>query len=105
MTSSFIPFCLEGLDLIFTRTMSRRLHPEWKAAFKKLTVAFDKFAPLYRKFVKACGKDPRSVLTPKLRVLLTYVRKWIRERDESIIGISEYSKSAREKSERKKSSF
>jgi len=84
-----IPVCLEGLDLIISRTMSRRLHPKWQEAFRKLSSAFEVFEPLYRKCVPASEKDPRCLLTPKLRCLLVYVEKWIETTGETLIGISE----------------
>ena len=84
-----IPACLEGLDLVISRAMSRRLHPEWREAFKILSTAFDVFEPLYRKCAPASEKDPRCLLTPKLRCLLVYVQKWIEETGETLIGVSE----------------
>ena len=44
---------------------------------------------LYRKCVPASEKDPRCLLTPKLRCLLVYVEKWIEVTGETLIGISE----------------
>ena len=84
-----IPACLEGLDFVISRTMSRRLHPEWHEAFKKLSTAFENFEPLYRNCVPASENDPRCLLTPKLRCLLVYVEKWIEETGETLIGVSE----------------
>ena len=84
-----IPACLEGLDFVISRTMSRVWHPEWREAFKKLSLAFDTFEPLYRNCVPASEKDPRCLLTPKLRCLLVYVEKWIEETGETLIGVSE----------------
>ena len=84
-----IPACLEGMQMIMTRTMSRRLHPEWREGFEKLDRAFSKFEPLYRKLVPASEKDPRVVRTPKIHVLVVYVRKWIEKHEQTTIPIQE----------------
>lgn len=84
-----IPECLEAMDLIMKHTMSRRLNRNWKRGFEKLSTAFHKFEPLYRNLVPTSEENPRILMTPKIRVLLVYVKRWVNKFQQTLIAISE----------------
>ena len=68
-----IPFCLKSMDRIMKCCMSRRLSPDWREGFDNLSAGFDSRVPM----------------TPKIRVLLVYVRRWVETFNKTMIAISE----------------
>lgn len=84
-----IPESLEAMDLIMKRTMSRRLRRSWKHGFETLVTAFEKFEALNGKLVRTSEENPRVLMTPKIRVLFAYVKRWISKLQKTPIAISE----------------
>ena len=44
---------------------------------------------MYRKLVPASKSDTRVLMTPRIRVRLVYVRKWVETHNQTMIAISE----------------
>jgi hypothetical protein len=79
--------CFEDFDEILHRTTSPKLFDDWSESFTKLRSHFELFTTSYRLVFPP--RQNRSLLTPKLHVLMYETPQWIERHQVSLCRISE----------------